>query len=311
MKVKLIIISLFVAVLGLGGVAQAEGGYGYDKNKVHGHDALLVSIGASTTVGYTFDSSLLDLSLGSFLAENHHIPLFAQYLISYFGVHDVIEYNFAVPGKTSEEVLNEQVPQVLKILPENRLHKVVFTIEGGGNDLRHFQVDYIEECTSSEPADQNTCLVNLNSVLDEIESNLWEITAQLKDASPDAIIILQTQFNSLYGVLPNGDACADDVLLQVADLAFEGNTDYGHPINGLNVRIREIAADLDVSVGDVAGYLYTAPGNLYQNPAFFGGDCTHLAGTWDGIPTYGIAGDEYGMGYEAILGSFIHALPVQ
>ena len=311
MKAKLTIISMFIAVLGFSGAVQAGHKHGHKANKVHGHDALMVSIGASTSFGYTFDSSLLGLPFGYYLAENHHLPLFAEYLKSYFGVQDVINYNFSYPGKTSDEVLAEQVPQLLEVIPRNTLHKVVFTVEGGGNDLRHFQVANADICSSADPMDQYMCVVNLNETLDQVEDNLWHIITTLQDAVPEAIIIVQTQYNSLYDILPNGADCVDETMLGVADLALEGNPAYGHPVAGLNTRIRELAADLGVAVGDISGYLYTAPGNLYQNPDFFGGDCTHLSGVWDGLTQYGIPGDDTGLGYQAILGSFIAALPPQ
>ena len=287
---------------------SASVGWAHKPGKVHGHDALMVNLGASTTYGYTFDSSLLGLPFGYYLTKNHHIPLFAQFLKFYFGVKDVIVHNFAIPGKTSAEVLSEQVPQALAVLLPNRLHKVVFTVEGGGNDLRHFQVANMAYCTSADPMDQYMCLVNLNAALDEIEDNLWAIVSTLQEAAPDAVIILQTQYNSLYDVLPNGQPCADAGMLMLADLAFEGNPAYGHPVKGMNVRIREIAAELGVKVGDIAGFLYTAPGELYKNPDFFGGDCTHLAGRWDGIPAIGLPGDGIGLGYSALLASFIYAM---
>lgn len=299
---------VFFSVVLLVSFFSASIGWAHKPGKVHGHDALMVNLGASTTYGYTFDSSLLGMPFGYYLAENHHIPLFAQFLKFYFGVRDVIVHNLAIPGKTSAEVLSEQVPQALDILPPSRLHKVVFTVEGGGNDLRHFQVANWGYCTSPEPMDQYMCLVNLNAALDEIEDNIWAIVSTLQEAAPEAIIIIQTQYNSLYDVLPNGQPCADAGMLMLADLAFEGNPAYGHPVKGMNVRIREIAAELGVKVADIAGFLYTAPGELYKNPDFFGGDCTHLAGRWDGIPAIGMPGDDIGLGYSALLGSFIYAL---
>ena len=304
MKAKITFLSVFVVSLFFGGFAHAK-----KPGKVHGHDALMVSLGASTTYGYTFDSSLLGLPFGYLLADNHHIPALAEYLKTYFGVRDVIDYNLSYPGKTSAEVLDEQVPEALALIPHRRLHHVVFTVEGGGNDLRHFQVANWAACTSAAPMDQYTCIVNLNATLDAIEDNLVAVVSSLQEAAPDAIVILQTQYNSLYGTLPNGAACADAGMRMLADLAFEGNPALGHPVKGLNVRIRELAAELGASVGDLAGYLYTAPGDLYLNPAFFGGDCTHLSGARDGIDAIGMPADTLGLGYQALLGAFIHALP--
>jgi len=300
---------MFAAIFTISIPAFAHNGhqYGHDKNKVHGHDALMVSMGASTSEGYTFDSSLLGLPFGHFYAENHHIPLLAEYLKTFFGVHDVILHNYAVAGKTSDEVLAEQLPQALAVIP-NQNRDMVFTVEGGGNDLRHFLSSFMAECSSSDPMDQYVCLINLNATLDSIEGNLYEIVSQILAAAPEAEVIMQTQYNSFYGTLPNGQACADASTLMLADMALEGNPEYGHPLKGLNVRIREIAAELGVKVGDIAGYLYTSPGELYKNPAFFGGDCTHLSGVWDGIPAAGIPANELGLGYQAILGSFIYAL---
>ncbi|MBN2725121.1 MAG: SGNH/GDSL hydrolase family protein [Deltaproteobacteria bacterium] len=310
MKARVITIVMLLAVFGLVSTSWAHHNRHAHK-KMHGHDALMINLGASTTYGYTFDSSLLGLPFEYFLASNHHIPAFGEYLKGYFGVQDVVSYNFAVPGKTSEEVLNEQLPQAMDVLPPRHIHNAVFTVEGGGNDLRHFQVEYMDQCTSSDPYDQYVCIVNLNVALDQIEDNLYQIVSEIKAAVPEAVVIMQTQYNSLYDRLPNGMACANDTMIGIADLAFEGNPEAGHPIKGLNVRIREIAAELGVQVGDIAGYLYTAPGDLYMNPDFFGGDCTHLSGTWDGIPAAGIPGDEVGLGYQAILGSFVYALPVE
>ncbi len=315
MKAKMTFLSVLVVSLFFGGVAQAKhpGGKNQHHNRHHnghGHEALMVNLGASTTYGYTFDSSLLGLPFGYLLADNHHIPALAEYLKSYFGVHEVVDYNLSYPGKTSAEVLDEQLPEALGLVPHCPQRDIVFTVEGGGNDLRHFQVANWAACTSADPMDQYTCIVNLTLTLDAIEDNLVAIVTSLQEAAPEAIVILQTQYNSLYGTLPNGAACADAGMLMLADMAFEGNPAYGHPVKGLNVRIRELAADLGVNVGDIAGYLYTAPGDLYMNPAFFGGDCTHLSGTRDGIEAIGMPADTLGLGYQTLLATFIYALPL-
>ncbi|MBW2736232.1 MAG: SGNH/GDSL hydrolase family protein [Deltaproteobacteria bacterium] len=277
------------------------------KGNVNTREVLLMSLGASTSAGYTFDPTLLGIEAPPVYANNHHIDPLAALVAGETG-SEVDVYNLAVPGSTTTDVLNEQLPSALEEIGRYRRGAVV-TVEGGGNDLRAFQVAYIEYCLNPDPAAQYVCGTQLTATLTQVENNLRTIIAALQDAAPDATIILQTQYNSFYGVLPNGAPCVDPPLLAIADAALEGNPeDNGAPFLGLNPRIRTIAAEYGVKVADISGMLRIMPGEQYKDPSYFSNDCTHLAGTRGSVAYLGMPADEVGAGYKLLLDTFAFAL---
>ncbi|RMH39192.1 MAG: SGNH/GDSL hydrolase family protein, partial [Deltaproteobacteria bacterium] len=278
-----------------------KGKKGHDNDR----ELLLVSLGASISFGYTLDPGLLGLPNEPILADNHHIPRLADLLEDVFGI-EVDEYNLSVPGATSGEIAADQLPDALEEIARYE-HGAVITVEAGGNDLRAFQAQYLPYCTSTDPADLGVCFYQLNVTLTGVEDNLRTILGSLREVAPDAPILVQTQYNPLYGQLPDGTPCAPASLAAFADAVLEGDpATNGAPVLGMNPRIRQIAAEYGAEVADVAGLLYTT--GQYDNPIYYSSDCTHPAGTRDAVAYLGLPEDEVGAGFEAHFGAFAFAL---
>lgn|GEM_PF-3465841 len=266
----------------------------------------LVSLGASTSFGVTFDPGLLGAPDDAVIADNAHIPRLVRVAARAYDVdrEDVVALNLSVPGATSGQVRRDQLPAALEAI-RNAEGRVVVTIEGGGNDLRQFQVESIDLCLDPSPASQQQCVQKLGATLFQINSNLAVIADEILRVAPRARLIFQTQYNSTYDVLPNGAPCASPELQQIADFAFEANQANGDPIQGLNTLIRQLAQSRGAGVADIAGYLYSS-GHV-TNPDFYGGDCTHLQGERPALPAFGLAADRSGIGYEALFRSYAAA----
>ncbi len=267
-----------------------------------------VAIGASTTAGYTWIVGALNVPGQPFFAQNAHIAALEAAAESAIGC-DLAVTNLAVGGKRSDEILDEQLPTALSLIKGNGKNALL-SIEAGGNDLLQFLygADAQDLCLSSEPADQAECATRVEATLDAVEANVRVMLEQTRAAKPKTNIIIQTQFNSLYGTRFDGQPCADAATRALGDAALEGNPSSppGYPLNeGLNDRLRRLAAEFGADVNDIAGYLYSS-GN-FSDSSYFSSDCTHLSGVWEGIPGL-TPGDSVGKGYETIFDTFVYGL---
>ncbi len=310
---------VLVSVLGctgdIGGVSQPTeteepslychgGWHGHHHHHYNFHDVLVVNLGASISSGYTLDPTLLGVDADPIIAGNDHIPRF-EALVGQALATTTASYNLSIPGATSTEIAAEELPDALSEM-RRYVKGSVITIESGGNDLRAFQQDYLAQCMSPEPADQYACVVALTTTLDTMDANLRTMLGELREAAPDAPIIVQTQYNPLYGELPGGVPCADDATRAFADAVFEGDpATNGAPVLGMNPRIRAIAAEYGAAVADIAGYLYQS--GEFTNPMYYGADCTHPAGTRDAVEYLGLPADTVGAGFEAHYDAFAYA----
>lgn len=273
------------------------------------HDILIVTLGASISAGYTFDASLVGVEgVEPVYSQNHHIPRLEGLLEDVTGLRAKLK-SYAVPGATSGEILADQVPRAIEVisayLASDNPPQVIITVEAGGNDLRDFQAEYVFTGICSQP-DPTPCLQGLGATLQEMGNNVGTILGTLRGYFPDAKIVIQTQYNPLYGNNPLGEPCAPPEIIQLADVAFENNPALeGHLpyFPGMNPIIRDLAATFGADVADVGGYLY-----MQGNPAAaFGADCTHPAGVQDGIPGL-LAPDAVGLGAEVHFAVFANAL---
>lgn len=255
----------------------------------------LVSLGASTSVGVTFDPGVLGLPGSAVIADNAVFPRIVRDVERLAGI--TVNYrSFAKPGATSSEVLNQQLPRARRALQSSR--RVVVAVEAGGNDLRAFQVQNADVCLSSAPADQLACLNRLDRALADIRRNVDQIIRGIRSVNPRAFIVLQTQYSALYDTRPDGVDCAPASLIGLGDIALEGRTANGDPVQGLNPRLRAFTSRRGVRVADVAARLYGS--GRFDDPSILGRDCTHLAGRRDAIPALGLAADTRGAGYNQL-----------
>lgn len=285
---------LFTVVFGLtacGADTTSMSGVNPDQAsvKLNNKEILLVSLGASTTNGVAFD-----IGQGKYLAANAHIPAFAGFLSQATG-SEIDVYNLSVPGQTSSDILATQLESALEEIP--RYTKgVVVTLEAGGNDLRAFALTDagLAYCQPASPAyDQNTCMALLAGVLATAQDNIATMLTALRQVAPTAPVIIMTQYNPYFRT-----GCAQGGFEWVAQAALETEG------FGLNTRLRALAAAFDAQVADINGYLWLS--GQHANDAMFSYDCTHLAGVWDGIEG-AVAGDDVGLGYQALLGTFVAA----
>lgn len=188
--------------------------------------------------------------------------------------------NLCVLGATSRDINLDQLPQAITEVFGH--DSVVISYGGGGNNLRRF-------ITSPQAATcargKLSCLRRLNALLNEAEQNMRLAINRLRSiAGEDSQILMRTQYNALMGMSALGGPCADPGLILLANLAIEGGAPF--LAEGLNDRIRRVAAEHGAVVAEIFGTFAANPGGLIS------GDCTH--------PTAD--------GYAEILNAFIDVL---
>ncbi len=297
---------------------STDGQYNVKGPQLNENEMLVVNLGASITNGYTFDPTLLGIPLDPVWADNAWAPRFTATIGQAMGT-EVDSYDLSVPGATSTEILNQQLPDALEEIPRYARGAVI-TIEAGGNDLRAFVADdaVMEACMLGN---YPVCFGTLEATLTTIDANLRSMLAQLREVAPYAPIIVMTQYDPMWGTAPTGQNCAvakvgeaaAPQLLQLAEAAFEGipgPNGNGSPVLGMNWRIRAAAADYGAAVADISGYLHGADGTSteFMNPIYYSADCTHPSGTRAALPYVGLPADTIGAGEEALYNVFAYAL---
>jgi len=201
------------------------------------------------------------LDIGSPIIGDGYVKAFHDGLESQLGV-DMDLVNLCVIGATSREINLDQLPQA--VIESMNYDSVVFSMGGGGNNLRRF-------ITSPQAATcargNRSCLTRLNALLNEAEQNLRLALHTLRSvAGEDSAILIRTQYNALRGTSILGGACADPALIGLADLALEGGVPFLQ--EGLNDRIRRVAVDHGAGIADVFN-------TFFANPDLIAGDCIH------------------------------------
>jgi len=173
---------------------------------------LLVPVGARAELPWQFDQHTRYLALGDSLAAGYGAIPTTQgyvYLLYRSGVFDatpnIVFSNAGIPGMTSKDVLDHQVPQVIQYLKDfqdpNTSPPSFITLTAGGNDL-------LTILNGADPA----------QVLADFQINLVQILGLLRTSLPHTRIYI----SNLYTVpgIPGADAIAsifNSVVTGVAD----------------------------------------------------------------------------------------------
>ena len=220
------------------------------------HKVMLAAVGASVTygVGSTGDIGFL---------KPFRWYLMWDYALNQHRFAKVVLYNAAVPGATSDEVL-DQVPDVLDEAANYRRHVAVVGCDGGGNDIRAF-LNSPDFAVCFQP-DMTQCIVTLYGILVNFEMNFTETVAEMREGlGDDTPMLVTTQYNPMLK-----SACdpTGGQLGQLGNAVFEGmpNTPLAR---GLNDIVRDVAASYDAIVVDTFYPLAMDPEDLIND------DCIH------------------------------------
>lgn len=185
------------------------------------------------------------------------------------------ELNIAVPGSTSQELIDAQLDEAIDFIDSKRLKKVdedlTVLIGTGGNDLRRFMIspEYAELCGANP---QNpACMGRLAQILLQARANLDYIFSTLAAEADEGTLMAQTQPNVFLA--PH---CYPSGVAPVAHVALEG--DPAFPAPGLNQSIRELAAAHGFDVIEAAGAIAQNELPLLQGApgeTMVAADCTH------------------------------------
>jgi len=155
------------------------------------------------------------------------------------------------PGDTSADLLQhghldlavaEAVTRGADDDPDNDV--VLITITIGGNDLLNFYRDYFlsGQCPDAATARARPeCVQALQAVVETLAQNLGQALARLRQAAPQAQIVVFTLYNPFAG--------QDSPLAEMGDLVLEGG-EGAFLSRGVNDVIREVAAAHGAKVAD-------------------------------------------------------------
>ncbi|MCD6500143.1 MAG: hypothetical protein J7M25_17760 [Deltaproteobacteria bacterium] len=211
---------------------------------------LFAALGASVTYG-----------IGS-TNEIGFVKPFRWYLMFDLATHGRIEWvhldNAAVPGATSDDIINDQLQGVLDEIPLYK-HGTVALVgsDGGGNDLRGF-LNSPDFAICFQP-DQTECFMRIGAILQHFYVNFATTVGSVRAAiGPDAPLIVTTQYNPMLK-----SACDPSGMVgPLASGVFEGP-------NGFNDVVRAVAAQYGAIVVDTFYPLAADPENLIND------DCIH------------------------------------
>jgi lysophospholipase L1-like esterase len=156
--------------------------------------------------------------------------------------------NWGVPGYTSRDLLDRELPNALAQITERRNDAIpgneaaAITLEIGGNDLLVLYEDLVltGKCPSvAESLPKAECVDGLRGALDRFAPNLRTAIDQLQAGAPGVPIFLATLYNPFSGGSQNLDG--------IGALALEGQADTPFP-TGLNDAIRTVGAEKGVHV---------------------------------------------------------------
>jgi lysophospholipase L1-like esterase len=168
--------------------------------------------------------------------------------------------NLAVPGATTETLIDDQLPAALSVIRQRRATATpiddvrLITLDIGGNDA----FGPILQACSTDPQSPG-CATRISTVLGAVATNFETIMSDLREAAgPDTTIAVMTYYNPL-------PACFLSAQTSLANLVLEG----GGPVpTGLNDIIRGRAAAHDTVVAE------TGP-VIDANDLVGGRDCLH------------------------------------
>lgn len=195
---------------------------------------LLGSWPAGAEVPWTFSNNTRYLALGDSLAAGYGALPTTQgyaYLLYQKGTYDstpnTIFANAAVPGATSTDVLDFQVPQAVKVFQPH-----VITLSVGGNDLLSLldpeapTLDQVLEQFGENLFDSLTQLCAIPDLRHVYVANLYSIDGF---PVPDAAVIVGFFNDTVDNVVATVNAAACDGKARVADVHAE----FSRPQQGL------------------------------------------------------------------------------
>ena len=214
--------------------------------------------------GYLAVGASITYGVGASAAPGH-VTQFKNWLEdAYFG-GPIDHLNLAVPGATSQQILDDQVGRGVGFEAAHLNRGNVVSIASGGNDLLAFiNSPAFYPCATG---DQATCQANLGAVLQTYAANLDETFRQLTLlADDDTIVMARTQYlgfldpgcTTTGGIDKDGNVWIGpeqvQAIIPLAFLALEGSvTDpsQADPFPGLNDIMRATAARYGATVVDV------------------------------------------------------------
>lgn len=220
--------------------------------------AVLPVAAAAQQPGYVALGDSVDFGSGSSTGAGWVVP-FNGFLSSPSVFSAPVELvNLAVPGAETKDVDQDQLAAAVAAASAHS--PVVVSLGGGGNDLRHFIVSpAAHACLQVQ-----SCLARINALLNEAEQRVDLALKKLREAAPNATILVRTQYNPLRGT---GCAAPDLVALGDASLeALPGSVIMG---GGLNWRLRAAAARQGAKVIELF-FLFASFGD-----SALVGDCIH------------------------------------
>jgi lysophospholipase L1-like esterase len=232
----------------------------YPAPKVLGHEnsQAYIVLGESTDAG-----------VGSTVPEEKGwASLFHEFLESSFFASPADLHNHAVSFATAGDILRDQLAAGLSDIASH--HPVVVSLGGGGNDLLDFIVFEQGVHTCSTGGIQ--CVARFNALLMQVEMTLDLIVQRLRAAGPSAPILLRSEFNPFLKDSCGGPTSA---LAQLANLVLEGSDNVPFLDNGLNDRIRDVAARHNAKVIEVFSVFASDPNRLLNDDCIHSNDAGH------------------------------------
>jgi len=281
------LLALQLAALGLVGCADAVD-RDLANDGVAGHSEALKKVKKNKMPDYVAVGDSVDYGLGA-TPGNGYTDQFSSYLDDNYFKGKMSYLNVAVPGATSQNILDNQTTEEALGNPGRGNKKRVITVGGGGNDLLGFmQSPAFIPCATG---DQATCFANLGATLAAFSANLDETLARLGEFTEkkDSVLMMRTQYTGFVqpSCLLNGgiDAQGNNWLpaaqvralvnSRIVFLALEGTVQdptANDPFPGLNDIIRQKAAQHGAVLVDTFAPYMAA---ITQGQQIISIDCVH------------------------------------
>ena len=218
----------------------------------------VLPVAAAAQPGYVALGDSVDFGIGSSTGAGWVVP-FNGFLSSPSVFNAPVELvNLAVPGAETKDVDQDQLAAAVAAASAHS--PVVVSLGGGGNDLRHFIVSpAAHACLKVQ-----SCLARLNALLNEAEQRVDLALKKLREAAPNATILVRTQYNPLRGT-----GCAAPDLVALGDASLEAPPSSAIKGGGLNWRLRAAAARQGAKVIELF-----LPFAFFRDLALVG-DCIH------------------------------------
>lgn len=237
--------------------------------------------------GYVAIGDSVDYGVGASPGNGYTDQFNAWLEDNYFkGPSDFL--NLAVPGATSQQILDEQTDDAVLFNVKHVFKKRVMSVGSGGNDLLGFmQSPAFLPCATG---DQATCQANLGAVLAEYADNLDTTMKRLRFLASEhrAVLVARTQYTgfvqpnctTIGGIDKDGNLWlpAEQVraILPLVFLALEGAVQdpsvTNDPFPGLNDIMRQKAEKYGAVMVDT---MLPILGAIQSGTEVISRDCVH------------------------------------